>query len=575
MTVKSKLVLGIGTLFILIVGLAAVSMQYINELTGDTKNILAANYNTLEYSRNMLLTLDETGTQAVIVFEENLSKQLGNVTEPGEKELTGNLVMHFENYKRQPENAHTKATIRKDIYALMALNMQAIQRKSDIAGNTAEEAGTWIVITGTLCFLIAFSLLLSFPGAVANPIKNLTQSIQEIANKNYKERLHFKSRDEFETLAEAFNTMAAKLEEYDNSNLAKLLMEKKRIETLINKLHHPVMGLDEKLNILFVNGEALAVLGLKTEQVLNQPALRIAASNDLMRLLLQDIILEEEAHVPNNNVLKIYADGKESYFEKEVIPIVVTPTGEKLSKAIGHVIILQNITPFKELDSAKTNFIATISHELKTPISAIKMGLQLLEDERIGKVNEEQGRLISGIKDDSERLLKITGELLNLSQVETGNIQLSMQQSDPGKIVDYAREAVKMQAEQKQISIHYDIGDNITHVKADIEKTAWVLINLLTNAIRYSNENGSIHIGVKALGNEVEFSVKDSGRGIDSRYTAKIFDRYFQVPGSNRSGTGLGLAISKEFIEAQEGSIGVESNLGEGSRFYFRLKQAK
>jgi signal transduction histidine kinase len=269
--------------------------------------------------------------------------------------------------------------------------------------------------------------------------------------------------------------------------------------------------------------------------------------------------------------LKIYADNKESYFEKEIVTITIIPTGERQKKQIGHVIVLKNITPFKELDFAKTNFIATVSHELKTPISSIKMSLQLLENQNTGLVNPEQQQLIESIKDDSNRLLKITGELLNMSQVETGNIQLNIQQAKPAQILDYALEAVKVQADQKQIALKVDQEENLPDVKADTEKTAWVLINFLTNAIRYSQQSGQIHIGIKQHENGIQFSVKDEGKGIDSRYKDKIFNRYFQVPGSAKTGTGLGLAISKEFIEAQGGTIGVKSEIGMGSTFFFEL----
>ena len=155
--------------------------------------------------------------------------------------------------------------------------------------------------------------------------------------------------------------------------------------------------------------------------------------------------------------------------------------------------------------------------------------------------------------------------------METGNIQLNIQQSSPYVIIQYAMDAVKVQAEQKQIELVLNADKNLPAVKADTEKTAWVLINFLTNAIRYSPEQSKILISINAQLSNVSFSVKDEGKGIDIRYVNKIFDRYFQVPGSNKTGTGLGLAISKEFIEAQGGHIGVESEIGMGSNFYFTL----
>jgi signal transduction histidine kinase len=572
MKIKTRLTLGLGFLFANIVLLAVLGARQINILAGDTKNILAANYNTLSYTRQMMMALDEfrTDTLSVNTFLSNLVKQQNNITEKGEREATGQLTEHFQRLLIDRSDIQLQKMVRKDLYEIMHLNMQAIERKSKIAEETANRSTRWLVIAGTVCFIFSLTLLVNLPGAIANPIRELTNSIKRIADKHYKERVNFKSSSEFGELAEAFNTMAAKLEEYDNSSLARLLVEKKRIETLINKLHHPVIGLDDKKTVVFANGEALNVLGLKANYMIGRSANEISVTNDLMRSLLQNMASTEsdDHHKP----LKIYANNKESYFEKDIIPITITPTGEKQSRDIGHVIILQNITPFKELDSAKTNFIATISHELKTPISSIKMSLQLLEDERVGKANEEQKKLIASIQEDSERLLKITGELLNLSQVETGNIQLSIQQSNPKEILHYAVGAVKFQAEQKRVLLDIKLQEGLPSVKADVEKTAWVLINMLTNAIRYSPEDKEIVVEVRQEQSEIEFSVKDFGQGIDRKYTDRIFDRYFQVPGSSKSGTGLGLAISKEFIEAQDGKIGLESQIGEGSRFYFRLK---
>jgi signal transduction histidine kinase len=146
-----------------------------------------------------------------------------------------------------------------------------------------------------------------------------------------------------------------------------------------------------------------------------------------------------------------------------------------------------------------------------------------------------------------------------------------MEKSNPYAIVNYAVEAVKTQAEQKQIDLIIDAETNVAEVKADGEKTSWVLINFLTNAIRYSSENSPVYVKLKQEDNQVVFEVTDKGKGIDKRYQSKVFDKYFQIPGSHKSGTGLGLAISKEFIEAQNGTIGVDSELGLGSTFYFRL----
>ncbi|UTA66338.1 ATP-binding protein [Emticicia sp. 21SJ11W-3] len=574
MKIRTKLTLGVGLLFILITLLTFVGARYINALKNDTENILEANYITLEYARDMLMALDEvtSDSTAMNILEENLKKQQANITEIGEREATRQLLGHFKMLQANRAEESVHLLIRKDIAEIMRLNMEAIQRKSNVAKQTAASATIWVATTGTLCFLIAFTLLINLPGNIANPIRKLTESIKLIAANDYSQRVYFEDHNEFGELALSFNTMAEKLEEYNNSNLSKLLFEKKRIETLINNMHDPVIGLDENKKILFANDEALKVTGLKPEQLIGQQAQDVSLMNDLLRSLVKDLVLTPSTDTQSKKQpIKIFADNKESYFEKEIIDIAIVPTGEKEKRQIGHVIVLKNITPFKELDFAKTNFIATISHELKTPISSIKMSLQLLENQQTGAINEEQKQLIDSIKEDSHRLLKITGELLNLSQVETGNIQLNIQKSTPYEILHYATEAVKTQAAQKKIDIQTEVPENLPAVKADTEKTAWVLINFLTNAINYSPEQSRITIRINQTDTHVNFSVSDQGKGIEKRYKDKIFDKYFQVPGSNKSGTGLGLAISKEFIEAQNGSIGVESEIGMGSTFYFNL----
>ncbi len=419
MKIKAKLLLGVGLLFTMVLVLTILSSAYITKLSGETKNILVANYNTLDYSRQMLIAVNGslTGKEDKEIFETNLKKQQLNITEPGEKEYTDQLSAHFEKLKANPSDTALVNSITNDLTNIMLVNMRAIQHKSSIAQQTADKAIFWIVLVGTICFLIAFILLVNLPGNVGNPVKELTESIKEIAAENYTKRVHFEKHNEFGELADSFNTMAQKLQEYKTSNIEKLMMEKKRIETLINNMADPVIGLDEKKHILFMNNVALKISGLQQEQVIGKAVQDIAMKNDLVRSLVQDLFMnKEEKENSKKEPIKIYADNKESYFEKEIIPIKIIPTGEKEEKLIGNVILLQNITPYKELDFAKTNFIATVSHELKTPISSIKMSLQLLENKQIGQVNEEQQSLLDSIKDDANRLLKITGELLNMTR---------------------------------------------------------------------------------------------------------------------------------------------------------------
>ncbi|SKB65766.1 PAS domain S-box-containing protein [Sphingobacterium nematocida] len=576
MNIKAKITFGVGMLFLLIVLLATVSGWYVNQLKRDTNNILVANYNTLQYGNNMLLALEDLERDPVAVnrFRENLDKQQLNMTELGEQEATTLIVEHLSALMKNPKDQRLTSAIRRDVAELMRLNMEAIERKSVIADETAERAIIIISITGALCFLIAFVLLVNLPSSIANPITELTESIKQIANQNYKKRVFFSGHKEFGELADSFNTMAEKLEEYAESKLDKLLKSKKRIETLIDRMHDPVIGTDEDEIVLFANEQACKVTGMRREEFVGYSIRDLALRNDLIRDVYRDWNKDGNGFL-GNGTLKIYADDKESYFEKELIDIGIVPTGEREEQFIGRVVLLKNVTTFKEMDLAKTNFIGTVSHEFKTPIASIKLGIQLLENKQIGVLNEEQSNLVTGIKDDLQRLLQITGELLNMAQVESGAIQMNITATEVKPIVDYAVEANRAMMEQRHIEIAVDIEEPMVNVQADSEKTAWVLTNLISNALRYSHDDSNVYVRVYVKEDKVWFSVRDTGQGILPEYTDKIFHRYFRVPGVKKEGTGLGLSISKDFIEAQGGVITVESEYGIGSVFSFFLRAEK
>ena len=559
---KTKLTVGLIFLFGVILIFGILGTIYINRLSRDADLILKDNYESILYSNNMLKALEVVNTRkdALEIFERNLKKQEVNITEPGEKELTEDIRKNFEELKADPKDLSNYSEIRQSVHQVMDLNTSAILRKNAVARETAGNAKRWLAIIFTILTLVSFTFIFNLPGIISGPIQSLSDGIKEIANKNYSKRIYLKQKDELGDLAIAFNSMAEKLDLYEHSNIAKMQFEKSRIETIINQMRDGIIGLDANRNILFLNVVAQKLLGLKENEIVGKYAPDIALKNDLMRKLLQT--------GEDKMDLKIYFDNKEGFFNKDILDVTNN------NEVIGQVIVLRNITIFHELNEAKTNFIATVSHELKTPISSIKMSTRLLSDERTGPLTADQTELVNSIGDDADRLLKITSELINMAQVETGNIQFNLQPTPVISIVEDALDAVQIQARQKNITVKTNIPPVTPMIQADKEKTTWVLINLLTNAIKYSFESSVIEISVTSQNDRVEISVKDHGRGIDEKYLPRVFDRYFKVPGSlERSRTGLGLAISKEFIEAQGGKIRVHSRLGEGSEFGFSFER--
>lgn len=568
MQIRKQLTLGFGALFLMILTLGILSVENIRNLSKASGNILADNYNSVHYAKEMLSSLDSLAltSSSMNRLSQTLSLQEKNITEADEFRVTGDLKTKIDNLKDSTTESNIRE-IRKDLYHIMELNMSSIRSKSSEVEQKATNAMWWIAICAISCGVTALVLVLRFPKGVVKPITELKKGIVEIANRNYNKRLDFSHNKEFKAVAESFNNMAERLSEFRQSTMEDLMITKKRIEAIVNSLHEPIIGLDPEKKILFMNDESFTILNLKPEEVIGRNATEVALNNDLLRRLIRELYSDD----PGKEPLKIYAHDKESYFQMENIPLYINVAGEKEKSFIGNVIRLNNITKYKELDSAKTNFISTVSHEMKTPISSILMSLQLLEDSRLGDLNDEQKALAQSIKESSDRLLSITGELLNMTQVETGKLQLIPKITKPIELIDYAIGATRVLAERFDCFVEVEYPEKIAKIFVDSEKIAWVITNLLSNAIHHSPEKSRIIVGAEQHDKTVSIFVQDFGRGIDSRYHKSIFERYFRVPGTKVQGSGLGLAISKDFVEAHGGTVSLQSAVGQGSRFIITL----
>lgn len=558
-TVKRKIRLGTLFFFFLLLLSGGIGIYYLVRLKDDAKLILTNNYESLDYCHTMQRALDSIGTDRekyLVVFDSALKKQERNITEPGEQNATVSLREQFQLLSKGEKALISRNKIDEQLQTILAVNMTAIEKKNKIAEATAEKALTYISIISAIIFIVALTFSFNFPSIITGPINDFREAIRQIADKNYKHRVNITSKDEFGQMATAFNAMAERLEYFESSNLNKLIFEKARAEAVINSLKDASIGINRNNTILFANQQALQLLGLKAEDTIGRPVADLSARNDLLRFLIAD---------ETNKPFKIVVDGKENYYTKEVIEVSQSDTTSK-------VIVLKNITSFKELDVAKTNFIATISHELKTPLASSDFSLKLLEDNRVGQLTAEQKDLVQQLKNDNQRMLRILSELLNMSQVEAGKIQLKMQVVNPKSVVDASVQAVYSAAKEKQITVVQKIDDDLPVIKTDPDKINWVLNNFLTNAIKYSPEENEVMISVEHNNSSISFSVADKGQGIEEQYLGRIFERYFQVPGrSDKKGSGIGLAICKEFIEAMNGKIWVKSRTGEGSVFGFDL----
>ncbi len=599
---RTKIRVVLLILFAVVTLIGVLAGYFVQRTTTNTLLMMRENYNSINYTRKMSESLNEmvmvfgleTSTptfrrqelrKAAAQFERYHKLQMDKVKGEEERLRTEELKESFVLFKSnlmQMADANEvsvnlymqKQYIDELLQSVFDLNEKMMKAREEDARQIANKASLTMIILGSVFFIFAIVALFYFPAYVADPIQNMTESIRQIARKNYSERITVESGDEIGEMAKSFNLMAEKLEEYESINMSQVLSEKKRTETIVSRMNEAIIGLDDNKNLLFVNPPALHLLDIPEENLIGQNAKQLTRQHPVLQSLLKEVMNNEVKTSTTFPAVSIDKDGKRQYFNKDVLRIESPSDEPDAPASVGYIIILKNVTELKEQDLAKTNFMATLSHELKTPIAAIDMSVKLLEDERIGQLNSEQWDLTGTIRLNSSRILRMVNEILDISRIETGQLQLELEKVTPDAIVVRALDNVKTFIADKSMVVIQHISTDLPALHIDIHKTTAVMVNLLTNAVRYSPENGTIEIGVEQQNGSVKFSVMDSGPGISEEEQRKLFQPYRRAAGDKTKGTGLGLAISKEFVEAQGGRIWVESRPGAGSTFSFSLPLA-
>ena len=605
-TLKSKISLGVIFLFAVILLLSVLGILFINQLAQKSKGTIVDNYSSVNYMMDMVSELNDMHTfqlehlqnksvDSILVnkylsskniFDKNLQLETNNITEIGEAELVHQLHSTYRDYLNTYEQLKNKLSLKEQkiellrekylsvenkILNIYRLNMDAITNKTNSLQTTADDVTLYMSIVATLSILITLSFIFTFPSNIVGPIKELTEKIKSISERNYDQKLEINTKDELGEMANAFNVMAARLKLYDAKQINQLLFEQKRLEAVVHSFEDGILFVDENRKVVLVNNIVLELTGLKEENILHHYIQELAGYNDLIKEIYKTVSLKHLDGEVDIKPLRIANNGKEYFFNIETEEIITYAESEKKETFIGNLILLRNITKYQERDKAKTNLLATASHELKTPLSSINLSLKLLDDNRVGVLNDEQKGIISALRQHSNRLSRVINELLDYSQIETGNIRLKFTSVKPDIVLDIGITALMMQVSEKYIDLKTNIEEDLPNIHADLEKLVFVFINILNNAIRYSKKGDEIKIDVKKIENEVQFSIKDSGPGISKEDKERLFQRFTQVGEISKQGWGLGLAISREFINAQNGRIWVESELGKGSTFIFSI----
>lgn len=461
--------------------------------------------------------------------------------------------------------------VRADCTRLREVNQQAMTEASAKARGLAEAAVWRTGLAGLVVvfFGFAFSVLLS--SRMAKPVEEMRAAALRLAEGDYDVTVPVRGEDELSQLAERFNTMAQRLRHFHDLNIGHILAEKRKNEAILQSVDDGIVVVDSELRIVNINPMAAGIFDKSCDAALDRHFLEVVGDERLLGYVRRSL---ETGEVPalaeNEDILTVGGEGGGAHYQFSVIPVRVG-SGSVLSV----VLLLRDVTRLYELDRLKSEFVMTASHELRTPLTSIGMSVDMLLEKASDKLDGRERELLVIAQEDLRRLKALVNELLDLSRIEVGRMEMDIVPLGLGLVFEKAASVMEAQAEERGVALAMEPPSGLPKVEGDPNKITWVLVNLLGNALRHTQSGGHVRVAASLVKDHVQVSVNDDGEGIPLEYQTKIFDKFVQVKSDRTSGgSGLGLAICKEIVRAHGGAIWVESSPGEGSTFTFTLRVA-
>jgi NtrC-family two-component system sensor histidine kinase KinB len=434
-----------------------------------------------------------------------------------------------------------------------------------------------IASKGAILTIISISILAVFLAVRYNiqvnqklikPTMQLQHILRKIRPEDPYPKIDFNTSDELADLYTEFNKMTERLRAYEQMNIQHIIAEKKKAEAIVENLSEPVIVTDESNRIALVNQAAVAMLGLYGQSWQSKPVRHVVHHEAVAEVLSANARRREE--ISRSDYLVLFERGGEKlYFRPHQ-----TVLSDEQSGFGWLVTVFQDVTRYKNLDRMKSDFIATVSHEFRTPLTSMNMTLDILRQQVVGTVNEKQAELIEASKKDTQRLIKLVRELLDLSKMESGQNPLQLELVQFKDVVHDSIKPMELIVKEKKIELELRLSERMPVIWGDAQKLSFVVANLVSNALRYTPEGGRITITADEGEGIITTKVADTGRGIPKKDLTVIFDKFVQIkePTESTPGSvGLGLAIAKQVVEAHGGTIGVESEPGLGSVFTFTI----
>lgn len=600
MGIGTKLVIAFAGLLLIVAAVGALSIHTLNESSTAIERILRENLDTVAACDRMKVSLELLDRQAehcswdnrpdlcrqsepvTREFEKNLLFQQSNITVPGEQALTDRLTDSWKSYNRNLESfykltdlAERRKFYRQQLFASSQEVRETAQKIIELnlnnmvaADGQAQRRAAQTRKAMLFLLLIAMGMGAGFTvlagPAILRPIASLTRSVREIQGGNLDLVVKVQSRDEIGQLGEAVNQMAASLREFRRSGQAQLLRTQQSTLHALNSLPDAVVISDLSGRIELANEAAQQLFGL-------QPGATLAgAGNAKIEQLFLLASKEGRAIQPKgyDSAIQVFIGEEEHFFLPQAIPIFAE------HQLLGVTLMLADVTRLRRLDEVKTGLISTVSHELKTPLTSVRLAIHVLLSEKIGPMSAKQIELLEAARQDSDRLNRVIEDLLDISRIEAGNAEIRLQPLNAQDLVLQVTDKIRAAFQDHGITLNINLPGDVPPVLADPGRISLVFDNLLSNALKYTPIGGEVRVTAQAEDGVVRFEVEDTGIGIAPEHLDRVFEKFFRVPGQEHIDSGLGLTIAKEIVEAHGGAIEVTSQVSKGTKFSFTVKAA-
>jgi len=596
---KKRIIIGLAPIFVLIVAMGGYAILLFAKLGSQVDVVLRENYRSVVAGQKMkeaaermdsalffsLVGEEQRGRQLysdyLPKFEKGLQTELGNITVPGEDRLAHSVQTLHEQYSRQADAFWKTADLpaRRDMYfrellpvftnikdtaqAVITLNQDNMLKADREARELSARSTRYMAFASLVGIAAASFFAARLQKSILQPIQTLTAVSKELGEGNLDQVIPVESRDELGELADAFNKLASKLRAYRQITSDQILQARQMTETTFSAFPDPIVALSPEGVINFTNPAAISLFH------------KIGSEGTLpgdVQIRAEKVLKGAPDYLPTSfeKTVVVRVDDKEVFLLPRVIGM-----RDEAGNVYGAAVILQDVTRLRLLDEVKSNLVSTVSHELKTPLTSVRMGLYLLLEERIGPLNSKQTELLMAAREDSERLLGMINDLLDLAKLESGKVTLNREDIGAGNLVQTISAELEALAESHGTRLSKTIEPGLPGVRVDLRQISHVFTNLISNAVKHSRRGEAVALAARSRDGMVRFSVTDQGPGIPEEFQARIFERFFRVPGDSAGGAGLGLAIAREIVTAHGGIIGLNSKPGQGCEFYFDLPAAQ